>query len=65
MFACLTGSRTSEVLGVHWGEIDLETCLWTCPAQIMKASEEHRVPLTDEMLAIIEPLEAMASGLCF
>lgn len=28
----------------------------------MKTSEEHRVPLTDEMLAILEPLKALQSG---
>ncbi len=27
MFTCLTGSRTSEVLGMQWGEIDLEARL--------------------------------------
>jgi len=31
----------------------------------MKSGEEHRVPLTDEMLAIIEPLEAMGSKYVF
>jgi len=65
MFTCLTGSRTSEVLGVRWDEIDLEARLWTCPAERMKASEEHRVPLTEEMMAIIEPLQAMASEYVF
>ena len=65
MFTCLTGSRTSEVLGITWGEVDLEARLWTCPAERMKTSEEHRVPLTDEMLTIIEPLQAMASEYVF
>lgn len=65
MFTCLTGSRTSEVLGVRWDEIDLEARLWTCPAERMKTGEVHRVPLTDEMLAIIEPLQAMASEYVF
>lgn len=31
----------------------------------MKGGEEHVVPLTDEMLAIIEPLKAMASAYVF
>ncbi len=65
MFTCLTGSRTSEVLGIRWDEIDLEARLWTCPAERMKTGEVHRVPLTDEMLAIIEPLQAMASEYVF
>ena len=31
----------------------------------MKRGEDHRVPLTDEMLAIIEPLKAMESDYVF
>jgi integrase len=65
MFTCLTGSRTGEVLGMRWDEIDIEARLWTCPAERMKTANEHRVPLTDDMLAIIEPLKAMASKYVF
>ena len=65
MFTCLTGSRTGEVLGMRWDEIDFEDLVWTCPAERMKTGEEHRVPLTDEMLAIIEPLKAMQSDYVF
>lgn len=65
MFTCLTGARTSEVLGMRWEEIDLDARLWTCPAQRMKTGEKHRVPLTDEMRAIVEPLKAMQSEYVF
>ncbi|WP_433989482.1 Prophage integrase IntS (plasmid) [Pseudoseohaeicola sp. NH-UV-7] len=65
MFTCLTGSRTSEVLGMQWGEIDFDDRLWTCPADRMKGGVVHRVPLTDEMLAIIKPLVAMKSNYVF
>ncbi|PWE31363.1 integrase [Maritimibacter sp. 55A14] len=65
MFTCLAGSRTGEVLGMRWAEIDVEQRLWTCPAERMKGGAEHRVPLTDEMLAIIEPLRAMKSEYVF
>ncbi|MCP5074582.1 MAG: tyrosine-type recombinase/integrase, partial [Rhodobacteraceae bacterium] len=65
MFTCLTGSRTGEVLGMQWPEVDLEARLWTVPAERMKTGEEHRVPLTDEMLAILEPLRAMKSDYVF
>ena len=61
MFTCLTGSRTNEVLGIRWEEVDFDARIWTCPGTRMKLGEDHRVPLTDEMLAIIEPLQAMAS----
>lgn len=65
MFTCLTGSRTGEVLGMRWDEIDAEELLWTCPAARMKTDEDHRVPLTNEMLDIIEPLRAMQSDYIF
>jgi integrase len=65
MFTCLTGSRTGEVLGMQWEEIDADAHLWTCPADRMKTGEAHRVPLTDEMLSIIEPLRAMQSSFVF
>jgi integrase len=64
-FTCLTGSRTSEVLGMRWNEINFDAWLWTCPIERMKTGEEHRVPLTDEMLSIIEPLQAMKSDYVF
>ncbi|WP_247743865.1 site-specific integrase [Shimia sp. R9_3] len=65
MFTCLTGSRTGEVLGLRWAELDFQERLWICPAARMKTSEEHRVPLTDEMLAIIRPLRDMQSEYVF
>lgn len=64
-FTCLTGSRTNEVLGMQWGEVDFDTRLWICPMERMKTGEEHRVPLTDEMLAILEPLQALQSEFVF
>jgi len=65
MFTILTASRTSEVLEAKWGEIDFKARQWTVPAARMKAGEEHRVPLTDAMLAILEPLRAMQSEYAF
>lgn len=65
MFTCLTGSRTSEVLGMQWDEVDVAARLWTCPPDRMKGGEVHRVPLTDEMLSVIEPLRAMQSNYVF
>ena len=65
MFTCLSASRTSEVLGLRWEELDFDAMLWTCPAERMKAGEAHRAPLTDEMLSIIEPLKALRSEFVF
>ena len=64
-FTILTASRTTEALDMTWPEVDFEARLWTVPAVRMKGSKEHRVPLTDEMLAILEPLKALASVYVF
>ncbi|WP_037279369.1 phage integrase central domain-containing protein [Rubellimicrobium mesophilum] len=53
-FLTLTAARSGEVRGMTWEEVDLEARLWTIPAERMKAGREHRVPLTDEALAILK-----------
>jgi integrase len=55
-FAILTAARTGEVIGAKWDEIDLAERLWVIPAERMKAGREHRVPLSDTALAILEDL---------
>lgn len=55
-FLILTATRTSEILQAQWSEIDLETAIWTVPAERMKAKREHRVPLTDVMIANLTSL---------
>lgn len=64
-FTILTACRTSEVLGMTWEEVDVDARLWTIPADRMKGGKQHRVPLTDEMLRILEPMKAMASTYVF
>ncbi len=44
-----------------WGELDLEQKLWVIPEDRMKGGVQHRVPLTDGMLRILESQKAMAS----
>ena len=65
MFTCLSGSRTGEVLGMRWAELDFVDRLWTCPSERMKAGETHRVPITDEMIEILEPLKELQSEYVF
>ena len=55
-FTILTASRTGEVLGAHWDEIDLEARVWTIPASRMKSGREHRVPLSAPATAILAKL---------
>ncbi|BCH12108.1 integrase [Mesorhizobium sp. 131-3-5] len=65
-FLILTAARSGEVLGMKWGEVDLQEKLWTVPAARMKARKVHRVPLTDAAMAILKPLsEASVSDYVF
>ena len=66
-FLVLTAARNSEVRRATWDEIDLDATLWTIPATRMKAAAEHRVPLSDAALTVLEEARAIAdsSGLVF
>lgn len=55
-FAILTAARSGEVRGAKWGEIDLRAKVWTIPAERMKASKEHRVPLSAQAVALLKGL---------
>ena len=53
-FTILTAARTGETIGAKRDEIDTKNKLWTIPAERMKAGKDHRVPLSDRALKIIE-----------
>lgn len=57
-FAILTAARSGEVRGAVWPEIDLDSRIWTIPADRMKAEREHRVPLSPAAIALLGELEA-------
>lgn len=59
-FVILTATRSGEVRGATWPEIDLEAKVWTIPAERMKAGKEHRVPLCDAAVALLKALPRMA-----
>jgi integrase len=58
-FVILTAARTVEALGATWPEIDLRAKLWTVPANRMKARKEHRVPLSDAAIAVLDQMSAV------
>lgn len=59
-FTALTVGRTAEVLGARWCEIDFQTKVWIVPANRMKAGREHRVPLSDAAVAVLETVRPLA-----
>ena len=58
-FVILTATRTSEVLGATWAEVDLDKAIWTIPAVRMKAGKEHRVPLSPRAVEILEAVKPL------
>ncbi len=61
-FTILTAARTGEVIGATWGEIDTKAAVWTVPGERMKASVEHRVPLSDAALAVLREAAKLRVG---
>lgn len=64
-FTVLTAARTGEVIGATWGEIDMAKKVWTIPAHRMKAGKEHRVPLSNRAIEILETVKPLASDCVF
>jgi integrase len=56
-FLILTATRTGEVIGGRWDEIDFGEKIWVVPAARMKAGREHRIPLSVAAVAILEGMK--------
>ena len=61
-FAILTAARPGEARGASWEDIDLAASLWVIPAERMKAEREHRVPLSDLAISLLEEAKSLADG---
>ena len=55
-FTILTAVRTGETLGATWSEINFATKVWTIPAGRMKAGQEHRVPLSNAAMRVLDQM---------
>jgi integrase len=61
-FGILTASRSGEVRGATWNELDLPAKLWTIPADRMKAGREHVVTLSDDAIKLLQALPRVKPG---
>lgn len=52
--------RPSEAAMAEWSEIDFENKLWILPAEKMKMSKSHKVPLTSSTLRILELMKPVS-----
>lgn len=59
--------RPGELRKAEWSEFDFERAIWTIPEHKMKMRRPHRVPLSDQVLALFEELWGLtgAGRLCF
>jgi integrase len=55
-YLILTASRSGEVRFMTWQEVELDAKLWVIPPSRMKARREHRVPLSDQAVALLAAL---------
>ena len=50
----LTATRTKEIIEAEFDEFNLKTRIWTIPAEKMKVRKEHKIPLSNEAISIID-----------
>lgn len=58
----LTFVRPGELRAAEWAEFDLDTAIWTIPAEKMKMRRPHRVPLAPRAVAIIKDVRLITGG---
>jgi integrase len=55
-FLILCAARTGEVIGARRREFDMPGKLWTVPSSRTKSGREHRVPLCERAIEIVEKI---------
>ena len=55
----LTFLRVNSLAGLRWDELDEKKGIWTVPASRMKNNKDHHVPLTNQILDVLEDLRAL------
>jgi len=64
-FLILTATRSGETRLAVWEEIDFEKATWTIPAERMKMGISHRIPLTQQAIAILKKCQGFDDKLIF
>jgi integrase len=52
-----TALRSGEVRGARWDEFDLDGKIWIVPGERMKSKRPHRVPLSEQSLAVLRHMK--------
>ena len=61
-FLVLTSARSGEARGAMWDEVDLEAREWRIPGRRMKSGREHRQPLSNAAVEVLERARAVDDG---
>ena len=61
-FLVLTAARWGEVRWAEWTEIGWDDCVWTIAATRMKVKRQHRVPLCDRAMEILDAARTLGEG---
>lgn len=61
-FQLHTMTRPSEAAGARWDEMDFNNNLWVIPAERMKAKRIHKIPLTQQSLALLDTMKAISGN---
>lgn len=56
LFSLHTLARTNETRFARWEEFDLEARIWNIPADRMKMGKAHTVPLSNQVMELLERL---------
>jgi integrase len=60
--AAYTFVRPGELRHAEWDEFDLDSEVWSIPAEKMKMRRPHRVPLARQPLAVLRELQAITGN---
>jgi integrase len=61
-FLILTGARMGEALNATWDQFDLGAGIWIKPSAHTKQRREHRVPLSQAAMTLLQELRASSTG---
>jgi integrase len=64
-FSLHTFQRPGEIMKAEWAEIDVGAALWRLPAERMKMRREHLVPLSRQVLELLEKVRILTGKSCF
>ncbi len=60
----LTATRSGEVRGARWDELNENCTVWTIPAERMKAGKAHSIPLSPQAVALFRQASHFRIATC-